>query len=116
MSAAAEYMAERIERTEGMAARPQPAPPSPLVTSIRILIEAQQAAEAARAEHVAAGQKWAAAMATVQLAQQACALDMPNGREPVTLRISGTHVATIARVGKGVTVTASRLLAGRAGA
>lgn len=105
-------MADTIEAAEGMGS-PKPEPRA-LQTSIRVLLEAQDAAAEARAEHLAAGQKWARAMATVQLAQQACAMDMPNDREPVTVRVSVTHVATVQRAGQGVTVVKSRVLAGRA--
>lgn len=104
--------ADAIEAAEGLGAPKLPA--STLATSIRVLLDAQAAADEARAEHLAAGQKWARAMATVQLAQQACAMDMPNGAEPVTVRVSVTHVATVTKAGQGVTVVKSRVLAGRA--
>ncbi len=117
MSAAA---AQAIEAGEGMATRPPPPAPldaAALATSIRILIEADAAAEEAGREMHAARLKWAKAMATVQLAQRAVQKDMPPGDEPLTLRISTTHVATVTKTRQGAAVvTRSRVIAGRAGA
>lgn len=110
MTAAA--MTRELESSEGMGTRGAVAG-GDLATSIRVLLEAEQAVDQAKAEIAAAREKWGQAMATLNLAQQAVAMDMPNGPEPVTLRISVTHVATVARAGRGVTVTRSRVIAGR---
>lgn len=114
MTAAA---AQALEAGEGMGSRPALPPiadPAALAISIRVLIDAQAAAEDAQNAMHAARQRWAAAMATVQLAQRAVQKDMPVGDEPVTLRISATHVATVTKTRQGAAiVTRSRVLAAK---
>lgn len=105
--------AVRIDQPETYGAS-LPRRPGDLITSARVLVDALAALEQAREARDAAARRWTEAMRTVQLAQEATALDMPPGAEPITIRISATHVATIERAGRrAVKLTRSRVLAGR---
>ncbi|MBA4286401.1 MAG: hypothetical protein C0434_12820 [Xanthomonadaceae bacterium] len=70
------------------------------VDAVRLLLEADAAVVQAREEWLAAGDRWAAARRTYELAAQVAIQALPN--EPLIVRESATHVRVVSRSGGSV--------------
>lgn len=68
--------------------------------AVRLLLEADAAVAQAREEWLAAGDRWAAARRTYELAAQVAVRALPS--EPLIVRESATHVRVVSRAGGGV--------------
>lgn len=116
MSAAAAAARPQADAAPAPAVQSTAGVPAGLVTSVKILAEAQAALAQASEAKQEAVRKWAAALRTVEMAQQAVAMDMRPG-DAVTVRVSQAEMMTVERVPvsivspRALRVTRSRLCA-----